>query len=75
MEQYNIAFTIAIVALVLILVLLIIIAILFNKNSDLTLETENLRLEVQDVKNELRFQKTVSKTFKDGIDALTKKNK
>jgi len=82
MNEFTITFIIAVIALIVILFLLILLAItksinveLQLKNTDLEFEVENLRKINKSLRYEVTFQKTVSKTFSDGLEALTNKNK
>jgi len=82
MNEFTITFIIAIIALIVILFLLILTAILKSINIELKSQNENLKDRVsqlygenQSLKYEVAFQKTVSKTFSDGLEALTNKNK
>jgi len=80
MTEFTITFIIAIVALIVIFGLLVLTYILKSVNIELLSENEELRAEIsylkeenQSLKYEVAFQKKVSKTFSDGLDALTNK--
>jgi len=82
MNEFTITFIIAIIALIVILFLLILLAITKSINVELKSQNESLQQEVdllltqnKSLRYEVTFQKTVSKTFSDGLEALTNKNK
>jgi len=82
MNEFTITFIIAVIALIVILFLLILLAITKSINFELKSKNESLQQEVdllltqnKSLRYEVAFQKTVSKTFSDGLEALTNKNK
>lgn len=73
MSEYTITFVIALISLLVIMFLLFVLYITIAISRTLKIEQERSLNEINDLKKELRFQKTVSKTFQDGLEALNVK--
>lgn len=80
MSEFTITFIIAIIALIIVFFLLVCLFVSASINDVLKLENEQLKIEIEmlkaknkELKYEVQFQKTVSKTFSDGLEALTSK--
>ena len=73
MSEYTITFVIALISLLVIMFLLFVLYITIAISRTLKIEQERALNEINDLKKELRFQKTVSKTFQDGLEALNVK--
>lgn len=82
MNELTTTSIIAIVSLIFIFILLVLLAILKAITIELESKIEDLEHKVSELykenlslKYDIRFEKTISKTFSDGLEALTNKNK
>ena len=82
MDEFTQIFIVSSASMIFIIIILFALWVHIGISQELKLRNENLRNRIdflynlsESLKYELKFQKTVTKTFSDGLEALNKKQK